>query len=116
MGGNSLELGIGGLKSSWGECLTANSRITCDNTNGNTTLSEAQRVSLRISSSVRVKKYDGTRPSTITGDHRGVLRFKGFIKDLTAKGVGLRVADSLTGNHRTDGFTPLEKVSRCNWE
>nr|GEY17947.1 hypothetical protein [Tanacetum cinerariifolium] len=24
------------------------------------------------------------------------------------KGVGLRVADSLTGNHREDGFTPLE--------
>ncbi|GKD43599.1 hypothetical protein Tco_1268244, partial [Tanacetum coccineum] len=39
-----------GSKSSWGECSTAKSRITCDNTNGNTTLSEAQGVSLRITS------------------------------------------------------------------
>ncbi|GJY40668.1 hypothetical protein Tco_0427938 [Tanacetum coccineum] len=31
---------------------------------------------------------------------------------LTAKGVGLRVADSHTGNHREDGFTPLETIRR----
>ncbi|GJV13640.1 hypothetical protein Tco_1355181 [Tanacetum coccineum] len=36
--------------------------------------------------------------------------FPGFIKDLTMKGVGLRVADSHTGNHREDGFTPLETI------
>ncbi|GJR03691.1 retrovirus-related pol polyprotein from transposon TNT 1-94 [Tanacetum coccineum] len=42
-----------GSKSSWGKCSTAKSRITCDNTYGNTTLSEAQGVSLRITSGVR---------------------------------------------------------------
>ncbi|GJS70379.1 hypothetical protein Tco_0703220 [Tanacetum coccineum] len=110
MGGNSLEMGIGvrvekpegGVISlplvmlSWGECLTAKSCITCDNTNGNTTLSEAQGVSLRITSDVRVEKYDGTRLGTIIGDRGGAPRFKGFVEDLTAKGVGLRVADSHT--------------------
>ncbi|GJT86094.1 hypothetical protein Tco_1067811 [Tanacetum coccineum] len=35
-----------------------------------------------------------------------------FVKDLTTKGVGLRVADSHTGNHREDGFTPLETIQR----
>ncbi|GKB95701.1 hypothetical protein Tco_0981838 [Tanacetum coccineum] len=35
-----------------------------------------------------------------------------FIKDLTAKGVGLRVVDSHTGNHHEDGFTPLETIRR----
>ncbi|GJY65627.1 hypothetical protein Tco_0467865 [Tanacetum coccineum] len=33
-----------------------------------------------------------------------------FVKDLTKKGVGLRMADSHTGNHREDGFTPLETI------
>ncbi|GJV68133.1 hypothetical protein Tco_1483642 [Tanacetum coccineum] len=31
-----------------------------------------------------------------------------FSEGHTLKGVGLRVADSHTGNHRKDGFTPLE--------
>ncbi|GJX59046.1 hypothetical protein Tco_0290436 [Tanacetum coccineum] len=31
-----------------------------------------------------------------------------FSKGHTLKGVGLRVADSHTSNHRKDGFTPLE--------
>ncbi|GJU88483.1 hypothetical protein Tco_1300906 [Tanacetum coccineum] len=35
-----------------------------------------------------------------------------FVEDLTAKGVGLHVADSHTGNHREDGFTPLETIRR----
>ncbi|GJT29433.1 hypothetical protein Tco_0909708 [Tanacetum coccineum] len=35
-----------------------------------------------------------------------------FIEALTAKGMGLRVADSHTGNHREDGFTPLETIRR----
>nr|GEY54322.1 hypothetical protein [Tanacetum cinerariifolium] len=29
-----------------------------------------------------------------------------FVEDLTVKGMGLRVADSHTGNHREDGFHP----------
>ncbi|GKB61940.1 hypothetical protein Tco_0918126, partial [Tanacetum coccineum] len=33
-----------------------------------------------------------------------------FVEDLSAKGVDLRVADSRTGNHREDGFTPLETI------
>ncbi|GJW05348.1 hypothetical protein Tco_1564204 [Tanacetum coccineum] len=35
-----------------------------------------------------------------------------FVKDLTAKGVGLGVADSHTSKHREDGFTPLETIQR----
>ncbi|GKE18295.1 hypothetical protein Tco_1425872, partial [Tanacetum coccineum] len=35
-----------------------------------------------------------------------------FVKDLTAKGVGLRVSDSHIGNHHEDGFTPLETIRR----
>ncbi|GJQ95748.1 hypothetical protein Tco_0006887 [Tanacetum coccineum] len=35
-----------------------------------------------------------------------------FIEDHTAKGVGLRVANSHTGNHREDDFTPLETIRR----
>ncbi|GJZ06447.1 hypothetical protein Tco_0540240 [Tanacetum coccineum] len=38
--------------------------------------------------------------------------YPSFIEDLTAKGVGLRVVDSHTGNHREDGFTPLETIQR----
>ncbi|GJU89128.1 hypothetical protein Tco_1301551 [Tanacetum coccineum] len=35
-----------------------------------------------------------------------------FVKDLTTKNVGLYVVDSHTGNHREDGFTPLETIRR----
>ncbi|GJV37512.1 reverse transcriptase domain-containing protein [Tanacetum coccineum] len=35
-----------------------------------------------------------------------------FIEGHTAKGVRLRVADSHTGNHREDDFTPLETIQR----
>ncbi|GJR69197.1 ribonuclease H-like domain-containing protein [Tanacetum coccineum] len=75
-------------KSSCDGCWIAKSWITCVNTNGNTTLSEAQGVSLRITSGVR------------------------FRRRLPAKGVGLRVADSHTGNHPEDDFTPLETIRR----
>ncbi|GKD19447.1 hypothetical protein Tco_1208605, partial [Tanacetum coccineum] len=37
---------------------------------------------------------------------------KKFYRRPTAKGVGLRVADSYTGNHPEDGFTPLETIRR----
>ncbi|GJS98561.1 hypothetical protein Tco_0819731 [Tanacetum coccineum] len=77
-----------GSKSSCDGCWIAKSWITCVNTNGNTTLSEAQGVSLRITSGVRFRR----RPP--------------------AKGVGLRVADSHTGNHPEDDFTPLETIRR----
>ncbi|GKD66997.1 hypothetical protein Tco_1309105, partial [Tanacetum coccineum] len=66
-----------GSKSSWGECLIAKSRITCDNTNRNTTLSEVHGVSLRITSVVRLEKQAEARLSTVTGDRRGVPQFKG---------------------------------------
>ncbi|GJT98918.1 hypothetical protein Tco_1094436 [Tanacetum coccineum] len=33
-----------------------------------------------------------------------------FVEDLTAKGMGLCVADLHTGNHRKDDFTPLETI------
>ncbi|GJR87022.1 xanthohumol 4-O-methyltransferase-like protein [Tanacetum coccineum] len=36
--------------------------------------------------------------------------FLKFHQTPSAKGVGLRVADSHTGNHRKDGFTPLETI------
>ncbi|GJV10004.1 hypothetical protein Tco_1351545 [Tanacetum coccineum] len=35
-----------------------------------------------------------------------------FIKGCTAEGVGLRVANSHTGNHRGDDFTSLETIHR----
>ncbi|GJR03495.1 hypothetical protein Tco_0526479 [Tanacetum coccineum] len=41
-------------------------------------------------------------------DHGGASQFKGP----TSKGMGLQMADSLTGNHRKDGFTPLETIRR----
>ncbi|GJR20218.1 hypothetical protein Tco_0968745 [Tanacetum coccineum] len=69
-----------GSKSSCGNFDIAKSWITCVNTNRNTTLSEAQGVSLQITSGVR----------------------------------GLRMADSHTGNHPEDDFTPLETIRRSN--
>nr|GEW75846.1 hypothetical protein [Tanacetum cinerariifolium] len=39
-------------------------------------------------------------------------RCSSFVKDLTAKGMGLRMADSHIGNHREDDFTPLETIRR----
>ncbi|GJR32667.1 hypothetical protein Tco_1108899 [Tanacetum coccineum] len=65
-----------GSKSSCDDFRIAKSWITCVNINRNTTLSEAQGVSLRITSGVR----------------------------------GLHVADSHTGNHPEDDFTPLETI------
>ncbi|GKA11141.1 hypothetical protein Tco_0690574, partial [Tanacetum coccineum] len=77
-----------GLKSPCDGCLITKSWITCVNTSENTTLSEAQGVSLRITSGVRFRR----RPP--------------------AKGVGLRVANSHTGNHPEDDFTPLKTIRR----
>ncbi|GJZ94647.1 hypothetical protein Tco_0666850 [Tanacetum coccineum] len=77
-----------GSKSSCDGCWVAKSRITCVNTNGNTMLSEVHGVSLRITSNVRFRR----RPP--------------------AKGIGLRVADSHTGNHSEDDFTSLETIRR----
>nr|GEY78773.1 hypothetical protein [Tanacetum cinerariifolium]GEY83664.1 hypothetical protein [Tanacetum cinerariifolium] len=37
-----------------------------------------------------------------------------FIEGHTAKGIGLRVADSFTSNHRRDDFTPLENIQSIN--
>ncbi|GKC63353.1 hypothetical protein Tco_1095951, partial [Tanacetum coccineum] len=114
-----------GSKGSWGKCSTAKSRITCDNINGNTTLSEAYGVSLRITSGVRVRVIPGIvyhdlylgEKALIERENVGFDLTKSnlcpsFVEDLTAKGVGLRVADSHTGNHREDGFTPLETIRR----
>ncbi|GKB23867.1 hypothetical protein Tco_0863268 [Tanacetum coccineum] len=41
-----------------------------------------------------------------------VMPEKKFRRRPTAKGVGLRMADSHTGNHLEDGFTPLETIRR----
>nr|GEV71213.1 reverse transcriptase domain-containing protein [Tanacetum cinerariifolium] len=38
--------------------------------------------------------------------------YHSFAEDLTAKGVGLHMVDSHTGNHREDDFTPLETIRR----
>nr|GEW59833.1 hypothetical protein [Tanacetum cinerariifolium] len=67
-------------KSSCDGCWVSKFRIICVNTNGKTTLSEAQGVSLRITSGMR--------------------------------GVGLRVADSDTGNLPEVDFMPLETIQR----
>ncbi|GKE95238.1 retrovirus-related pol polyprotein from transposon TNT 1-94, partial [Tanacetum coccineum] len=55
------------------------------------------------------------RPSINTGERGGVPQFKSFVEDLPAKGAGLRVADSHTGNHREDDFMPLETIRRILW-
>ncbi|GJQ89158.1 hypothetical protein Tco_0000297 [Tanacetum coccineum] len=110
-----------GSKSSWGECSTTKSRITCNNTNGKTMLSEAQGVSLRITFDVRVRiMYDDLYLGGKALVERESMGFDltkfdicpSFVKDLTAKGVGLRVVDSQTGNHHEDGFMPLETIRR----
>ncbi|GJR56403.1 hypothetical protein Tco_1406924 [Tanacetum coccineum] len=41
-----------------------------------------------------------------------VMSEKKFCRRPTAKGVGLRVADSHAGNHPEDGFTPLKTIRR----
>ncbi|GJU32876.1 hypothetical protein Tco_1176465 [Tanacetum coccineum] len=43
---------------------------------------------------------------------------RNFVEGLTSKGQSLRVADSHTGNHPEDDFTPLETIRRSNsnWE
>ncbi|GJR68559.1 hypothetical protein Tco_0014624 [Tanacetum coccineum] len=53
-------------------------------------------------------KIGWTRPSSKTDELGGVPRFK----RPPAKGVGLRVADSHTGNHSEDDFTPLKTIRR----
>ncbi|GJT43203.1 hypothetical protein Tco_0951918 [Tanacetum coccineum] len=108
-----------GSKSSWGECLIVKSRITCDNTNGKTTLSKAQGVPLRITSGVKVRNvyhdlYLGKK-ALVERENVGIDLTKSdfcpsFAEDLTAKGVGLCMADSYTGNHHEDGFMPLETI------
>ncbi|GJT16638.1 hypothetical protein Tco_0875344 [Tanacetum coccineum] len=94
-----------GSKSSWGECSTAKSRITCDNTNGNTTLRIVYH-DLILGGKALVERenvgFNLTKSDLCPS----------FVKDLTAKGVGLCVADSHTSKHREDGFTPLETIQR----
>ncbi|GJU88486.1 hypothetical protein Tco_1300909 [Tanacetum coccineum] len=98
-----------GSKGSWGECSTAKSRITCDNTNGNITLSEAQGVSLLITFSVRVRVIPGIvyhdlylgGKALVERENAGFDLTKSdlcpsFVEDLSAKGVDLCVADSRT--------------------
>ncbi|GKD12761.1 hypothetical protein Tco_1197168, partial [Tanacetum coccineum] len=104
--------------------LDAESQITCDNTNENTTLSEAHRVSLRITTSMRVSMYRNRLEKGIAhkpvivevfhdlrGDYR-VVYHDLSLGGPTAKDVGLRVASSHTGTHREDDFTPLETIPR----
>ncbi|GJU55158.1 hypothetical protein Tco_1228872 [Tanacetum coccineum] len=63
IGGSSLALGLGkgasmGIEEFLKRMLDAESRITCDNTNGNTALSEAHGVSLRITYGVRRNRME----------------------------------------------------------
>ncbi|GKD02881.1 hypothetical protein Tco_1177855 [Tanacetum coccineum] len=108
-----------GSKSSCGVCWISMSQITYDNTNRNTTLSEAQGVSLRITFGmiVRVVYHDLCLGGKALAKRENVgldltksNLCPSFVEELTAKGMGLRVADSHTGNHREDGFTPLETI------
>ncbi|GJW44982.1 hypothetical protein Tco_0073781 [Tanacetum coccineum] len=73
-----------GSKSSWGECSITKSCITCDKTNGNTTLSEAQGVSLRITSGVRVTL---AKRENVGFDLTKSVLFPSFVEDQTAKGI-----------------------------
>ncbi|GKC86755.1 RNA-directed DNA polymerase, eukaryota, reverse transcriptase zinc-binding domain protein [Tanacetum coccineum] len=62
--------------------------------------------SLELGIGVRVEKPGGGVISL------SLIKPENFVEDLTEKGVGLRVADSLIGNHCKDGFTPLETIQR----
>ncbi|GJX17100.1 reverse transcriptase domain-containing protein [Tanacetum coccineum] len=64
-------------------------------------LSEAHGVSLRITSDVRVSVE---------------MRWDEFRRRPTKKGVGLCMADSHTGNHPEDGFTPLETIQSRSFD
>ncbi|GKD69446.1 hypothetical protein Tco_1323536, partial [Tanacetum coccineum] len=106
-------------KSSCGVCWIAKSRITYENTNRNTTLSEAQGVSLRITSDVRVRVvYHNlclggkalTKRENVGLDLTKSDLCPSSVEDLTAKGMGLHVADSYIGNHHKDDFMPLETI------
>ncbi|GJT02676.1 hypothetical protein Tco_0823845 [Tanacetum coccineum] len=69
-------------------------------------LCEAQGESLRITSSVRVNlDRDGERGFDY-------LTFTLVSSKAHREGVGLRVADSHTGNHPEGGFIPLETIRR----
>ncbi|GJY01268.1 hypothetical protein Tco_0359420 [Tanacetum coccineum] len=65
------------------------------------------RTRMRTLVSLRV---DVERISRI--EHRDDTPLRWFRRRPTAKGVGLRVADSHTGNHPEDDFTPLETIRR----
>ncbi|GJT39937.1 zinc knuckle CX2CX4HX4C containing protein [Tanacetum coccineum] len=88
--------------------------ITYDKTNENTTLSEAQGCDpanhlWRESDENRLEQgYPYL--SVIVGASRDLKGLQSFIEGYNAKGVGLRVVDSHTGNHREDDFTPLETI------
>ncbi|GJT01068.1 reverse transcriptase domain-containing protein [Tanacetum coccineum] len=106
-----------GSKNLRDECWIAKPRITCDNTNRNTTLSEAQGVSLQITCDVRVSDEIGWNKAPhinwkalVEMDNIGFnltksILFPSFIEDL-------RVEDSHTGNHHEDDFTSLETIRR----
>nr|GEV75331.1 putative reverse transcriptase domain-containing protein [Tanacetum cinerariifolium] len=106
-------------KNSCDGCWIAKSWITCVTINGNTTLSEAHGVSMRITSGLGVRTvyhdlYLGGKSlaerENIGFDLARPLPY--FRRRPLVKGVGLRVADSHTGNHPEDDFTPLETIRR----
>nr|GEU79771.1 retrovirus-related Pol polyprotein from transposon TNT 1-94 [Tanacetum cinerariifolium] len=95
--------------------LDVESRLTCDNINGNTMLSEAQGVSLRITSGVRRNRMEkGIAPKPVIvevfHDLRGDCRV--VYHDLCWRGVGIQVVSSHTGNHCEDDFMPIETIRR----
>nr|GEU57082.1 hypothetical protein [Tanacetum cinerariifolium] len=68
-----------GSKSSWGESSTANYRITCDNTNRNTMLSEAHGMSLRMTIGVRIPfKLEGEAIEPERRDNRWDIKSFGY--------------------------------------
>ncbi|GJY38750.1 hypothetical protein Tco_0425114 [Tanacetum coccineum] len=117
-----------GSKSSCGYFGIAKSWIICVNTNRNTTLSEAQGVSLRITSDVRVSMCRNemeqglAQMSVIVGVSHDLRTTQGTVchvlylggKAFIEKEIGLRVADSHIVNHPEDDLTPLETIQRSN--
>nr|GEV09617.1 hypothetical protein [Tanacetum cinerariifolium] len=80
-------------------------------------LSEAQGVSLRITSGVRVRKLRWRGRSWVSDLNKSDL-CPNFVEGPTAKGLEPSHGDFLTGNHLKDSFTPLNysKVLKYNWE
>ncbi|GJU04926.1 zf-CCHC domain-containing protein [Tanacetum coccineum] len=74
-------------------------------------MQEASELELQISTNI-LKQRETLVPEGCHCANMSTTRLRCFVEGHTAKGVELRVADSHTGNHHEDDFTPLETIRR----